>query len=174
MGAWGELMEIQKLKIADLSKDPANARKHSDRNIESIVASLRRFGQQKPIVVDASGVVRAGNGTLQAASALGWEFVNAVRTELEGSEATAYAIADNRTAELAEWDEDVLTASLMEIDRDLLAATGFTEAELESLAAEEDDLSDVQEDSAPSVPKVATAQPGDSPGRPKHCAIERR
>ena len=57
-------MQLKRLNIADLSADPANARKHSERNIESIMASLRRFGQQKPIVVDKSGVVRAGNGTL--------------------------------------------------------------------------------------------------------------
>ena len=63
-------MNVQSRKIADLSEDPANARTHSERNIDAIVASLRRFGQQKPIVVDSNGVVRAGNGTLVAAKAL--------------------------------------------------------------------------------------------------------
>lgn len=59
-------------KVADLALDPANARKHSDKNLAAIKASLTRFGQQKPIVIDSSGVVRAGNGTLAAAKALGW------------------------------------------------------------------------------------------------------
>ena len=54
-------MQIKKIAIEKLSNDPANARKHDDRNIEAIVGSLRRFGQQKPIVVDVTGVVRAGN-----------------------------------------------------------------------------------------------------------------
>lgn len=132
-------MKIESLKISELSCDPANARKHGDRNLETIVASLRRFGQQKPIVVDASGVVRAGNGTLEAAKYLGWEKIDAVKTGLNGSEATAYAIADNRTAELAEWDDDVLAATLQGLvtdDAALLDAAGFDENELAKLLKE--------------------------------------
>jgi ParB-like chromosome segregation protein Spo0J len=129
-------MKIERLKVADLSSDPANARKHGDRNIESIIASLRRFGQQKPIVVDSSGCVRAGNGTLEAARRLGWTEIDCVRSSLQSSEITAYAIADNRTAELAEWDEEILAGTLdglAQMDEDLLAAAGFTEEELAAL-----------------------------------------
>jgi len=67
-------LEIKKLLVSSLSNDPANARKHNDRNIEAIIASLRRFGQQKPIVIDSTGVVRAGNGMLEAAKRIGWEY----------------------------------------------------------------------------------------------------
>ena len=133
-------MVIEKIKVADLSEDPANARKHSERNIAAIVSSLRRFGQQKPIVIDKSNVVRAGNGTLQAAMQLGWETVACVRTELMGGEPTAYGIADNRTSELAEWDESVLSALLQGIvieDEDLLIATGFDESDMEKLIGAE-------------------------------------
>lgn len=129
-------MQLKRLNIADLSADPANARKHSERNIEAIMASLRRFGQQKPIVVDLSGVVRAGNGTLEAAKRLGWTEIDATISELTGSEMTAYAIADNRTAELAEWDDEILAASLHGLvtdDEELALATGYDEAELEKL-----------------------------------------
>ena len=129
-------MRIQKMKVAELSSDPANVRKHSDRNVETIVASLRRFGQQKPIVVDKSGVVRAGNGTLEAAKRLGWETIEATVSELTGSEMTAYAIADNRTAELAEWDEAALAATLEGLqfdDEELLAAAGFSGDELAAM-----------------------------------------
>ena len=124
--------------IEELSQDPANARLHGNKNLEAITASLKRFGQQKPIVIDSSGVVRAGNGTLAAAKSLGWETVEVVVTDLQGSEATAYAIADNRTAELAEWDSDVLAASLNAIatdDPELLAAAGFDDSDLENLTA---------------------------------------
>jgi len=134
-------MQIEKRSIAELSNDPANARKHNDRNIESIIASLRRFGQQKPIVIDITGVVRAGNGTLEAAKRLGWETIDAVTTELKGSDAVAYAIADNRTAELAEWDDDVLAAQLNGLladDPDLLDAAGFDEDELAELLGDLD------------------------------------
>jgi len=123
--------------ITDLSQDPANARTHDERNLATITASLRRFGQQKPIVVDTSGVVRAGNGTLAAAKALGWDSVEVVETDLQGSEATAYAIADNRTAELAGWDDEVLAATLGAIaadDPDLLAAAGYSDEDLEAMS----------------------------------------
>lgn len=126
-------MEVHQVSVNDLSTDPANARKHDDRNIETIVSSLSRFGQQKPIVVDSSGVVRAGNGTLEAAKRLGWDTIAVVYSDLQGSEATAYAIADNRTAELAEWDNDMLAAALegLQLDDDaLLEAAGFDADEL--------------------------------------------
>jgi len=96
------------VKIEKLSPDPANVRKHSGRNIEAIKASLRRFGQQKPIVVNSNNMVVAGNGTLEAAVELGWEEIAVVCTDLEGSEAVAFALADNRTAELAAWDFQAL------------------------------------------------------------------
>lgn len=162
-------LQVTQFSIADLSNDPANARKHSDRNIEAIVASLRRFGQQKPIVVDSSGVVRAGNGTLEAARRLGWESIYGVETDLSGSEATAYAIADNRTAELADWDEDVLAAQingLVQDDQDLAFAAGFDETELEELLAGlefdgDGTTGEVVEDEVPEPPADPITKLGD-------------
>jgi ParB-like chromosome segregation protein Spo0J len=121
-------MTIESVAIDSLSPDPANARKHGKRNLETIVASLRRFGQQKPIVVDSSGVVRAGNGQFAAAKALGWSHIRVVRSDLPATELTAYAIADNRTAEPAEWDALTLTRVLSDGE---LGDVGFTDAELE-------------------------------------------
>ena len=118
-------MEIEDVPVDSLHNDPANVRKHGEQNLAAIKASLARFGQQKPIVVNADGVVIAGNGTLMAARALNWRTVKAVRTNLAGSEATAFAIADNRTAELAEWDDAALQQQLAAIaidDEELLAA----------------------------------------------------
>ena len=114
-------MNIETIAVADLSLDPSNVRKHSRRNLDAIKASLRKFGQQKPIVVDAKGIVLAGNGTLTAAKELGWTEIQATRTELAGVEATAFAIADNRTAELAEWDDNLgdVLKSLQDADVDL-------------------------------------------------------
>lgn len=105
-------MKIEKLKLNELVLDPANARKHSPKNLDAIKGSLKRFGQQKPIVVDKKNVVIAGNGTVMAAKDLGWSEIGAFRTKLEGYEAMAFAISDNRTAELAEWEEDILKESL--------------------------------------------------------------
>jgi ParB-like chromosome segregation protein Spo0J len=134
-------MKILQVPVVDLSHDPANARKHPERNLDTIVASLRRFGQQKPIVIDRNNIVRAGNGTLEAAKRLGWEKIDCVRTELNGADATAYAIADNRTAELAEWDDEILAATLngLALEEGLLEAAGYDEEELAAMLAEIDD-----------------------------------
>lgn len=153
-------MDTQRINITELSSDPANARKHSQRNIEAIASSLRRFGQQKPIVVDKSNVVRAGNGTLEAARHLGWDQIDVVFTNLESSEATAFAIADNRTAELAEWNDDVLAASLQGLDEELQAAAGYEGKELDQILSTLD-TADVVEDEVPEVPDDPTTQPGD-------------
>ena len=156
-------MKVESVPIATLSQDPANARKHDDKNLESIKASLRRFGQQKPIVVDSSNVVRAGNGTLAAATALGWESINVVQTDLQGSEATAYAIADNRTAELAEWDESVLAASLSslaDVDETWLSDLQFSEKELAELVASTQEQ-EIIEDEVPDLTTDPVTQTGD-------------
>jgi DNA modification methylase len=156
-------VKVESVPIATLSQDPANARKHDDKNLEAIKASLRRFGQQKPIVVDSSNVVRAGNGTLAAATALGWDSINIVQTDLQGSEATAYAIADNRTAELAEWDESVLAASLSslaDMDETWLSDLQFSEKELAELVASTQEQK-IIEDEVPDLTTDPVTQTGD-------------
>lgn len=110
--------KYESVKVDDLTPDPSNVRSHSDRNLQAITNSLLKFGQQKPIVVDGEGVVVAGNGTLEAAKALGWDFIDIVRTSLTGAEAVAFAIADNRSAELAEWDGEALAKTLEQLQAD--------------------------------------------------------
>ncbi len=74
--------------------------------------------------------MRAGNGTLIAAKALGWKTISIVRSDLAKTELTAYAIADNRTAELAEWDTDILSATLADPE---IGDVGFLENEIRNL-----------------------------------------
>ena len=146
-------MITEKLKITELSLDPANVRKHDRKNLDAIKASLRKFGQQKPIVVDAKGIVIAGNGTMTAAQELGWTEIAAVRTELVGVDATAFAIADNRSAELAEWEDslaDVLKA-LAKADVDL-AELGFDENALSKISS--DLVGDPEIDAEPQLDKA--------------------
>ena len=127
-------MKLTTTKITELSLDPSNVRKHGRKNLDAIKASLRKFGQQKPIVVDAKGIVLAGNGTLTAAKELGWEEIEIVRTQLEGVEATAFAIADNRSAELAEWED-----KLVDVIKSLIAAgvdgddLGFSQMDIDDM-----------------------------------------
>ena len=158
-------METQRISIAELACDPANVRAHDAKNLDAIKGSLQRFGQQKPIVVDEKGIVIAGNGTLTAARALGWDAINIVRTELAGAEATAYAIADNRTAELAEWDDEALAKQLSALqieDEALVEAAGFSEAELTALVDEVTGITEgnTDPDEVPEMPGEPTAQPG--------------
>jgi len=132
-------MQIESVLIDELIFDPANVRTHDSKNLDAIKGSLAKFGQQKPIVISAEGIVIAGNGTLAAAKALGWGALNVVRTNLTGSDATAYAIADNRTADLAEWDNGALAEILSALqieDESLVDAAGFSDAELTELVNE--------------------------------------
>ena len=128
-------MKIKTVPVNSISQDPANLRKHGERNIDAIVASLRKFGQQHPIVIDSKGIILSGNGRYMAAVKLGWHEIEAVESDLTGSSATAYAIADNRTAELAEWDTTALAETLRalqseEFDTD---AAGYSESEIDAL-----------------------------------------
>lgn len=135
-------LEIVQLPMALLTPDPKNARGHSRRNIESIAASLRRFGQRKPLVVQRRGegelVVRAGNGTLAAAELLGWKTIAAAVFEERDDVAAAYGLADNRTAELAHWKADALADVLDGLTEGLeqgelfnFDSIGFSAAEVE-------------------------------------------
>lgn len=110
-------MKVETVPIRSVQPDPENARKHSKRNLEAIAGSLRSFGQRRPLVV-WDGFVIAGNGTLEAAKSLGWEKVDITRVPPDWTheQARAYALADNRTAELAEWDSEILANQLVELD----------------------------------------------------------
>lgn len=123
------------VEIGSVHRDPANARKHPERNLASIRASLSRFGQQRPILVDSKGIIRAGNGTHEAAELLGWSHIAAVKSDLQGTEATAYAIADNRTAELAEWDDQALTETLRALQSEDfgLESVGYSDEEVDAI-----------------------------------------
>ena len=159
-----DTLKIERVPLGSLHADPANARAHGPRNLEAIQASLARFGQVKPIVVDGDGVIRAGNGTYEAARELGWLEIQIVRTDLEGTEATAYAIADNRTAELAEWDNATLTALLDELrTEDALAGVGFDDTEIDELLAElaAKEAEDVNDPGPGEPPEDPITKPGD-------------
>jgi ParB-like chromosome segregation protein Spo0J len=129
-------MNIELVDISTLAPDPANARRHSNRNVEAVKASLMRFGQQTPLVVDTQNIVRVGNARLQAMRELDWTEVRIIRTNLTGAEAIAYAIADNRSGDAevgSAFDQEALAnllSALEKEDESLLDAAGFTADEL--------------------------------------------
>jgi len=130
-------MKVQKIKISELKENPNNTRIHTRRNLETLKQSLTEFGQTKPIIVNKNGMyVVAGNGTLQAAIALGWEDIECNLVDLDDNKAKALSIIDNKTSDLSQNDEKMLTealSELKEIDISLFDLTGFKEDELERM-----------------------------------------
>lgn len=110
--------KIENVLLNELQLDSNNARKHNEANIDAIAESLRKFGQRKPIVVTKENVVIAGNGTVEAARKIGWKGLNVVRVPENWTpeQVKAYALADNRTAEMASWDSTILLDQLRELD----------------------------------------------------------
>ena len=119
---------IERVKCDALSPNPKNARTHSDRQIGQIAESLRRFGFLVPIVADETGLIVAGHGRWLAAATLGYVEVPVIRAGfLTEADRRAFALAENRLAELSGWDEDLLRAELeflFEADYEI-SATGF-------------------------------------------------
>lgn len=141
-----ESLQSLAVSIADLQPDPANARKHGDLNLAAIRGSLAQFGQRRPVVVQRQGmIVRAGNGLLAAARQLGWTHVAALVVDEDDVSAVSFGIADNRTAELAEWDRTTLEKLLHTVEvgdpdlqqmfADLAADTGIIDPEAATPAA---------------------------------------
>lgn len=111
-------LRIELITLSSLRLDPNNARRHDKKNLEAIKGSLSLFGQRKPIVVSGDNTIVAGNGTVEAARELGWTeiYVARIPHDWTPEQIKAYALADNRTAELAEWDAKILADQLIELD----------------------------------------------------------
>lgn len=115
-------LQLKQIDINSLIPDPENVRQHDAKNLKAIAQSLHHFGQRKPLVVARGNngqlIVIAGNGTLEAAKSLGWSkiAVAEVPSDWDADKARAYAIADNRSAELANWNDVALASTLLELD----------------------------------------------------------
>ncbi len=119
-----------------LTLDPANARKHDDGNIRAIAGSLKQFGQRVVLVANrANGQIEKGNGTYLAAKQLGYTHLAVVWVEDDAAAQTGFSIADNRTAELAVWDETLLQEALLTIEES--TPDLYSELLLDSLRAED-------------------------------------
>lgn len=107
------------VRIDELLPDPENERTHSPKNLAAIEASMRRYGQTRPAVVNSRNrQVVCGNGMLAAAKALGYQFLAVIQEPLTASEQRGLRVADNRTAELAAWDTDLLADTLRNLRED--------------------------------------------------------
>lgn len=112
--------------IADLHPLPGNPRRG---DVAAVARSYERFGQRKPVVATPDGTVIAGNHQLAAAVSLGWTHIAVVRVTDDDATAKAYALADNRTADLGTYDNTELLAlieSVAEQDAELVLDAGYT------------------------------------------------
>lgn len=134
------------MSLDSFVSDPANVRRRDDRAKDTLRASLTRFGPARSIVVDGKGVIRAGNGTAEAAHAAGItkalvvdaeadQLVVVRRKDWSPSEATAYSLADNRTTDLSIDDPTDLASTLRALQSEDfdLSAVGFTAGEIDAL-----------------------------------------
>ncbi len=123
--------------IASLQPDPQNARLHPERNLRAVMLSLAQSGQRKPLSVNREGmIVMAGNGTLEAAKALGWsKIAAAVDNDLDEAGWVSYGLADNRSAELARWDFETVARLDKMVSSAGLGMVGWSIDELEVLRA---------------------------------------
>jgi len=152
---------------AKLEPYSGNARTHSDEQIAQIAASIEEFGFTNPILADGEGVIIAGHGRLLAAQRLGLEKVPVITLDhLTDAQRRALVIADNKIAENAGWDEEMLRLEIealqeLEFDIDLI---GFSDEELDDLLGELDGGPEGAvdgEDDVPETPEDPVSQPGD-------------
>jgi len=129
-------LEVVNRPVAALRPDPKNPRYHERRQVRQIARSIKAFGFNVPVLIDAQGNVIAGHGRVLAARELGIAEVPTIRLDhLSAVQARAFMIADNRLTETSAWDDQLLAEQLQELSiLDLefdLEAIGFTVGEIE-------------------------------------------
>ena len=149
-------MNVVMKKIADIHAYENNPRKN-DNAVDAVAASIKNFGFKQPIVIDKNNVIVAGHTRVKAALKLGLTEVPCViADDLTDEQVKAFRLADNKTAELAEWDLDKLSEELKFIDMDM-EEFGFEDLEKE---LERDVLED-NFDENEQLPEVPYAKSGD-------------
>jgi DNA modification methylase len=155
--------QVERWSLDRLIPHARNARTHSDAQVAQIAGSIAEFGFVNPVLVGDDGVIVAGHGRVLAARKLGLtEAPVIVLSHLTPPQRRALMIADNRIAENAGWDEEMLAAELAALrDDDIdLGLLGFDDAEIDRLLAGTEDQSG-DADQAPDPPADPVSRPGD-------------
>lgn len=156
-------LDVEWVPIARLHANPANPRKN-DEAVPHVAASLKRFGWRQPLVARTDGELIAGHTRLKAAVELGFKEVPVAWFDGSAIEAAAYGIADNRTAEYAEWDDAALAELLVELRaEDALDGVGFSEADVDALLDElaADEKKEIEDPGPPPLRPDAISRVGD-------------
>lgn len=152
--------EVKLVPIDSLHLDPSNARLHPERNLESISASLATFGQVEPLVVQkGTGRIISGNGRMEVMRKRGDKECWINEVDVDDTQAVALGIALNRTAELAEWDDETLASLLQSLPQECQIAAGFDPDELNELLSKL--TPEVVEDVTPEPPASPVSRLGD-------------
>jgi|HubBroStandDraft_6_1064221.scaffolds.fasta_scaffold26006_6 DNA modification methylase len=152
--------KVEMIAINRLVPHTANARTHSRAQIREIAASMKRFGFTNPVLVNDAGRIIAGHGRVEAAKHLGLREVPTLRlSHLTDAELRAYVIADNKLAEKAGWDREILAIELQGlIDVDFeVELTGFETAEIDFIL---DDADEARREAAGAEDDVPEPLPG--------------
>ena len=161
-------LKIEHVPPSELKPYARNARTHSPKQIAQIAASIGTFGFNNPVLIDKNNVIIAGHGRVEAAKLLGLDTVPVIRLEhLSEAEKRAYILADNRLAEKAGWDAEILAIelqNLIELDLDFdVSVTGFDMPEIDVLISGLDATAQTPDpaDAIPEVTGPAITRPGD-------------
>jgi len=156
-------MHVEMRNIDDIKPYPNNPR-HNDEAVAAVAASIQTFGFRQPLVLDEEGMIIVGDTRLKAAKKLGLAVVPVhVAVGLTPAQCKAYRIADNKSAELADWDNDLLVQELMDLqqlDFDL-EPLGFSTDELNHLLDTGSGTGLVDPDDVPEPPDEPITQRGD-------------
>lgn len=155
-------MKIELVEIARVVPYARNPRRNENA-IAKVAASIKEFGFRQPIVVDEEMVIIAGHTRLQAAIQLGLNKVPVhIASDMTSVQIKAYRLADNRTHEDSEWNDELLAIELGELDQlgFGLHLTGFETIELDRLLANAD-IGGMTDDAVPEIPETAVTREGD-------------
>ena len=159
-------LAIEHHAAAALKPYGGNARTHSPKQIAEIASSIKAFGFNNPVLIDKGGTIIAGHGRVEAAKRLGLDNIPCVRLEhLSDAQKRAYILADNRLAEKAGWDREILAIELQHLTNlDLefdVTVTGFEMAEIDLLLGEVEAKPDPGDIVPATSPRPAVTRLGD-------------
>src|SRR6266545_650270 len=158
-------MNVESTLVRNLRPYPRNARTHSKKQIQQIAKSIERFGFCNPVLIDEDGQIIAGHGRVEAAKLCGMDKIPTMRlSHFSEADKRAYILADNKLAEKAGWDREILAIELQSL-ADLgfeLDLTGFEPAEVDLIIEELDESGDRAENASPAYSdRPAVTRPGD-------------
>ena len=157
----GKTINIVYRRLDEIKPYENNPRRN-DNAVDAVAASIKQFGWQQPIIVDKQGVIIAGHTSYKAAQKLGLETAPVFVADLTEEQATAYRIADNKTADLSEWDAEKLLSELTGIEHIEMRDFGFEDIDFPDFT-DGIDLADNEDDGAEDSQNNPTGGGGGTP-----------